>query len=163
MSTARINLSHPSHLASASDDDVAMRRALLLARCGQPAPNPHVGALLVRAGSIVGSGFHARAGCPHAEVIALRQAGERARGGSLYVTLEPCNHHGRTPPCVDALLKAGVTRVVIGCLDPNPLVSGGGAVQLAEAGVVVDFGPWQEEARALIADWVATLPSRALR
>jgi diaminohydroxyphosphoribosylaminopyrimidine deaminase/5-amino-6-(5-phosphoribosylamino)uracil reductase len=138
-----------------------MRRALLLAQRGQPAPNPHVGALLVQAGTIVGSGFHARAGCPHAEVMALREAGEHARGGTLYVTLEPCNHHGRTPPCVDAVLKAGVTRVVIGCLDPNPF-AGGGVARLLTAGVVVDLGPCQDEARALIAEWAASLSRRAL-
>jgi len=158
MSTARVNLFHPRHVSS---DEASMRRALLLARCGEPAPNPHVGAVVVQAGSIVGSGFHARAGCPHAELMALRAAGERARGGTLYVTLEPCNHHGRTPPCVDAVLEAGVARVVIGCLDPNPF-AGGGAARLAKVGVVVDFGPWQDEARALIAEWTATLPRHAL-
>ncbi len=144
----------PRHVGK---DELLMRRALVLAQRGQPAPNPQVGAVLVRAGSIVGSGFHVRAGGSHAEVMALREAGERARGGTLYVTLEPCNHHGRTPPCVDALLGAGLARVVIGCLDPNPLVSGGGAARLAKAGVVVHLGPWQEEARALIAEWARTL------
>lgn len=142
-------------------DEVWMRRALLLAQGGQPAPNPHVAAVLLQAGRIVGAGFHARAGCPHAEVLALREAGERARGGTLYVTLEPCNHYGRTPPCVDALLEAGVARVVIGCLDPNPLVTGGGAARLATGGVVVHGGSWQDEARALIAEWAATLPRHA--
>ena len=165
MSTARVHLAHLVHLvhrAHVSGDEVLMRRALLLAQGGQPAPNPRVGAVLVQAGSIVGSGFHARAGGPHAEVVALREAGKRARGGTLYVTLEPCNHQGRTPPCVDALLAAGVARVVIGCLDPNPRVAGGGAARLAKAGVVVDFGPWQAEARALIAEWAATFPRHAL-
>ena len=160
MSSARRN---PLHAGHARGDEAAMRCALLLARCGQPAPNPQVGAVLVRAGSVVGTGFHGRAGCSHAEVVALREAGERARGGTLYVTLEPCNHQGRTPPCVDAVLKAGVARVVIGCLDPNPLVAGGGAARLTKAGVVVDFGPCQAEAQALIAEWVATLPKLALR
>jgi diaminohydroxyphosphoribosylaminopyrimidine deaminase/5-amino-6-(5-phosphoribosylamino)uracil reductase len=159
MSAARLNLLHPKHI---SGDEVLMSRALLLAQAGQPAPNPRVGAVLVQGGSIVGSGFHARAGCLHAEVLALRQAGALARGGTLYVTLEPCNHHGRTPPCVDAVLAAGLARVVIGCLDPNPLVSGGGAARLARAGVVVDFGPLQDEAQALIAEWAATLPRRGL-
>ena len=160
MSTAYVDPFQPRNVGSA---EVSMRYALLLARRGQPAPNPHVGAVLVQADRIVGSGFHARAGCPHAEVMALREAGQRARGGTLYVTLEPCSHYGRTPPCVEAVLRAGVARVVIGCLDPNPFVSGGGAARLAKAGVVVQFGPWQAEARALIAEWAATLPRQALR
>ena len=159
MSSARVNFLHLRHLSA---DDASMCRALLLAQGGQPAPNPRVGAVVVQAGSVVGSGFHAGAGRPHAETVALREAGERARGGTLYVTLEPCNHHGRTPPCVDAVLEAGVARVVIGCLDPNPFVTGGGAARLAKAGVIVDFGPWQEEARALIAEWTVSLARRAL-
>jgi pyrimidine deaminase RibD-like protein len=107
-----------------------MRHALAQGRHGKPAPNPHVGAVVVRHGRLVGEGHHERAGGPHAEVVALQRAGELARGATLYVTLEPCNHHGRTPPCVGAVLRAGVRRVVIGCADPNPFVSGGGVEAL---------------------------------
>jgi diaminohydroxyphosphoribosylaminopyrimidine deaminase/5-amino-6-(5-phosphoribosylamino)uracil reductase len=144
-------------------DDVSfMRRALRLARLGAPAPNPHVGAIVVQHGMIVGEGHHERAGAAHAEAAALAGAGERARGATLYVTLEPCNHHGRTPPCVDAVLRSGVRRVVIGCRDPNPHVAGGGADALLRAGVQVEYcSACLEEATALIAAWRATLPSRA--
>ena len=145
-----------SFVTPSGADAMFMRRALLLAAGGAPAPNPHVGALVVHAGRVVGSGYHARAGSAHAEVIALRAAGASARNGTLYVTLEPCNHQGRTPPCVDAVLEAGIARVVIGCLDPNPLVEGGGAARLAAAGVSVELGPWPADARRLISDWAAT-------
>ncbi len=119
-----------------------MRRALQLAEKarGMTSPNPMVGAVVVRDGKIVGEGYHERAGGPHAEVIALREAGELAKGSTLVVTLEPCNHYGKTPPCTDAILKAGVSRVVIGIRDPNPLNAPGGAVRLREAGVEVDIG-----------------------
>jgi diaminohydroxyphosphoribosylaminopyrimidine deaminase / 5-amino-6-(5-phosphoribosylamino)uracil reductase len=143
------------HLSPSGADAMFMRRALQLAESGTPAPNPQVGALIVQAGRVVGSGYHARAGGAHAEVIALQAAGASARNGTLYVTLEPCNHQGRTPPCVDALLEAGIARVVIGCLDPNPFVAGGGAARLAQAGISVELGPWPAEARRLISDWVA--------
>ena len=105
-------------------DEVFMRRALELAArgCGLTSPNPMVGAVVVRDGEIVGEGFHARAGEPHAEVEALRAAGPRTRGATLYVTLEPCNHHGRTPPCVPVVQAARVNRVVAALTDPNPFV-----------------------------------------
>ncbi|MBI5521422.1 MAG: bifunctional diaminohydroxyphosphoribosylaminopyrimidine deaminase/5-amino-6-(5-phosphoribosylamino)uracil reductase RibD [Desulfarculus sp.] len=105
-----------------------MRRALAWARkgLGRSSPNPAVGAVVVRGGRIVGRGFHAQAGTPHAEVHALREAGGLARGASIYVTLEPCNHHGRTPPCTGAILKAGISRVIYGASDPNPQAQGGG-------------------------------------
>jgi diaminohydroxyphosphoribosylaminopyrimidine deaminase/5-amino-6-(5-phosphoribosylamino)uracil reductase len=109
-------------------------------------PNPMVGALVVRGGEVVGSGWHTQVGGPHAEVEALREAGERARGGDLYVTLEPCAHFGRTPPCVDAVLEAGIARVVACHGDPNPGVAGGGFARLREAGVVVEVGTLAEEA-----------------
>lgn len=131
-----------------------MRLALEEARKAIPSPNPPVGAVVVsKDGRVIGQAFHARAGEEHAEALALAQAGEEARGGTLYVTLEPCNHQGRTPPCVDTILTAGIRRVVIGCLDPNPGVVGGGAQRLRDAGVEVEVGVSQAEARALIAPW----------
>ncbi|MFT3764440.1 MAG: bifunctional diaminohydroxyphosphoribosylaminopyrimidine deaminase/5-amino-6-(5-phosphoribosylamino)uracil reductase RibD [Minicystis sp.] len=135
-------------------DAGVMRLALEEARKAVPSPNPPVGAVVVsKDGRVVGQGYHARAGEEHAEVLALAQAGEEARGGTLYVTLEPCNHQGRTPPCVEAILNAGIRRVVVGCLDPNPAVVGGGAHRLQESGVEVEIGVAQPEARALIAPW----------
>lgn len=118
-----------------------MRRALELAArgWGRVAPNPLVGAVVVRDGRVVGEGYHAEYGRPHAEVEALRAAGERARGATLYVTLEPCGHHGKTPPCTDAILAAGVRRVVFAASDPNPRAAGGCAV-LEAAGVEVARG-----------------------
>ncbi|MFJ4374327.1 bifunctional diaminohydroxyphosphoribosylaminopyrimidine deaminase/5-amino-6-(5-phosphoribosylamino)uracil reductase RibD [Pseudomonas japonica] len=128
-----------------------MARALELARKGlySTHPNPRVGCVIVRDGRIVGEGWHVRAGEPHAEVHALREAGELARGACAYVTLEPCSHHGRTPPCADALVKAGVSRVVAAMRDPNPQVAGNGLKRLAEAGIEVASGVLEGEARAL--------------
>jgi diaminohydroxyphosphoribosylaminopyrimidine deaminase / 5-amino-6-(5-phosphoribosylamino)uracil reductase len=140
-----------------ANDATFMQRALSLARQGAPAPNPHVGAVVVRHERVVGEGHHERAGGAHAEVVALERAGELARGATLYVTLEPCNHQGRTPPCVDALLRSGIARVVIGCADPNPFVSGGGAEGLRRAGIQVEYGPCNAEALDLIEPWRATL------
>ncbi|MEW5914379.1 MAG: bifunctional diaminohydroxyphosphoribosylaminopyrimidine deaminase/5-amino-6-(5-phosphoribosylamino)uracil reductase RibD [Thermodesulfobacteriota bacterium] len=119
-----------------------MRRALALTRrgLGHSAPNPAVGALVVAGGRIVGRGWHAKAGQPHAEVLALRQAGEAARGADIYVTLEPCHHQGRTPPCTQAILHSGVARVFYGAGDPNPKVKGGGGEFLAAQGVQVTPG-----------------------
>jgi diaminohydroxyphosphoribosylaminopyrimidine deaminase/5-amino-6-(5-phosphoribosylamino)uracil reductase len=130
-----------------------MAVALRAARAGSPAPNPHVGAAVVRDGRLIAVGWHARAGGPHAEVAALRDAGRDARGATLYVTLEPCNHHGRTPPCVDAILAAGVARVVIGCEDPNPNVPGGGALRLRQEGIDVVVGCLRARATRLIEGW----------
>src|SRR5438128_11419396 len=119
--------------------EALMRRALELAERGRglTSPNPMVGAVVARNGEIVGEGFHARAGGPHAEIVALEAAGGRARGATLYVTLEPCNHAGRTPPCVPAIFAAGITRVVAAAADPNPFVPGGGVAALREQGVAV--------------------------
>jgi pyrimidine deaminase RibD-like protein len=137
----------------ASPADV-MRRAIELARRGEGSvePNPMVGAVLVDdRGACLGEGFHERFGGPHAEVHALTRAGEQARGATLYVTLEPCCHHGKTPPCVDALLAAGLRRVVVGMQDPFPLVAGGGIARLRQAGVDVDVGLLEPEVRRLTA------------
>jgi diaminohydroxyphosphoribosylaminopyrimidine deaminase/5-amino-6-(5-phosphoribosylamino)uracil reductase len=121
---------------------MSIERALELAERGRPnvdVAHPVVGALVVREGETVGEGWYDGLGAPHAEVVALAAAGERARGATLYVTLEPCSHHGRTPPCADAVIEAGVARVVAGAGDPNPKVNGGGFVRLREAGVAVEL------------------------
>lgn len=135
---------------TARDDAGWMARALALADRGRglTSPNPMVGAVVVRGGRAVGEGYHARAGGPHAEIAALSQAGAEARGATLYVTLEPCNHVGRTAPCVDAVLAAGVRRVVAAVADSNPRVRGGGAERLRAAGVEVAVGCGAEAAWA---------------
>lgn len=142
-------------------DHLFMARALRLARKGiySTHPNPRVGCVIVRDGEIVGEGWHARAGEPHAEVHALRQAGERARGATAYVTLEPCSHHGRTPPCADALVAAGVDRVVAAMQDPNPQVAGRGLLRLANAGIEVLSGVLEAEARALNVGFIKRMES----
>ena len=126
-----------------------MRRALQLAALadGHTSPNPLVGAVVLdQAGQLVGEGFHARAGQPHAEVGALAQAGDAARGGTIVVTLEPCCHHGRTPPCADAVIAAGIQRVVVALTDPDPRVAGGGLQRLRDAGLEVISGVLEAEA-----------------
>ena len=145
---------------AAPEDAAWMRRALALAErgWGQTAPNPMVGAVVVRDGVVVGEGWHARYGGPHAEVEALRAAGERARGATLYVTLEPCDHHGKTPPCTEAILAAQVRRVVAAVEDPSP-VARGGAHRLRQAGVDVLVGVEEEQARELNAAFFHALRS----
>ncbi|WP_225771490.1 bifunctional diaminohydroxyphosphoribosylaminopyrimidine deaminase/5-amino-6-(5-phosphoribosylamino)uracil reductase RibD [Pseudomonas sp. Marseille-Q5115] len=140
-----------SNAAQDALDHRFMARALELAEQGlySTDPNPRVGCVIVQGEQVVGEGWHMRAGEPHAEVHALRQAGEAARGATAYVTLEPCSHHGRTPPCADALLAAGVGRVVAAMQDPNPQVAGQGLARLAAAGIAVRAGVLEAQARAL--------------
>jgi len=136
-----------------------MAEALRLAQLGlyTTTPNPRVGCIIVRDNKCVGSGWHEKAGGPHAEVPALRAAGEHARGATAYVTLEPCSHHGRTPPCADALIAAGIGRVVAAMQDPNPLVAGQGLEKLRAAGIAVQCGLLQQEAEALNVGFVARM------
>ena len=128
-----------------------MAQALALAALadGTTSPNPRVGCLLVRDGRVVGRGFHRAAGGPHAEVIAIEEAGDLARGATMYVSLEPCAHHGRTPPCAELLVERGVGRVVVAMRDPNPLVDGRGLDRLREAGIAVEPGVLEREAQRL--------------
>jgi diaminohydroxyphosphoribosylaminopyrimidine deaminase/5-amino-6-(5-phosphoribosylamino)uracil reductase len=142
-----------------ADDHRYMALALRLAELGLngTSPNPRVGCVLVRDGQVVGEGWHQRAGTPHAEVHALNQAGARARGATAYVTLEPCSHHGRTPPCAEALIAAGVGRVVAALRDPNPQVAGRGLAQLQAAGITVDCGLMEEPARELNIGFVSRM------
>lgn len=142
----------PNYAPNSSTADYQyMAQALRLAQRGlySTAPNPHVGCVVVREQQVVGSAWHQRAGEAHAEVLALQQAGEAARGATAYVTLEPCCHYGRTPPCTQALIQAGVQRVVAAIRDPNPQVAGKGLAQLQAAGIAVDCGVLAAEAQAL--------------
>ena len=150
----------PATALEAARDRAFMRRALVLARrgWGHTAPNPMVGAVVVRDGAIVGEGWHAAYGGPHAEVMALDAAGARARGSTVYVTLEPCAHTGNTPPCADALARAGVARVVCAVRDPSP-VAAGGARRLEAAGIEVSFGIEEADALELNAPFFHALTS----
>jgi diaminohydroxyphosphoribosylaminopyrimidine deaminase/5-amino-6-(5-phosphoribosylamino)uracil reductase len=143
-----------------ANDDTWMSRALSLAHLGwgQVSPNPLVGAVAVNEDRIVGEGAHRQFGAAHAEVEALAAAGERARGASLYVNLEPCTHHGKTPPCVDAIIGAGVSRVVVAVRDPNP-EAGGGVERLREAGIEVDVGVLADDASELNAPFLNSFRS----
>lgn len=136
-----------------------MARALRLAARGlnTTTPNPRVGCVIVRDGQVVGEGWHVRAGEPHAEAHALQAAGDAARGATAYVTLEPCSHHGRTPPCADALVRAGVARVVAAMRDPNPLVAGQGLARLAAAGIATRCGVLEQDARELNIGFVSRM------
>jgi diaminohydroxyphosphoribosylaminopyrimidine deaminase/5-amino-6-(5-phosphoribosylamino)uracil reductase len=142
-----------------SADHTFMARALQLAQRGlyTTTPNPRVGCVVVRDGQVVGEGWHERAGEPHAEVLALRAAGDQARGATVYVSLEPCSHHGRTPPCADALIAAGVAGVVAAVQDPNPVVAGDGLQRLRAAGIETRDGLLQDEARELNIGFVSRM------
>ncbi|MHB1213547.1 MAG: bifunctional diaminohydroxyphosphoribosylaminopyrimidine deaminase/5-amino-6-(5-phosphoribosylamino)uracil reductase RibD [Thiobacillus sp.] len=150
-------MSHADRFSA--DDHVHMARALQLAARGRytASPNPRVGCVIVRDDRVVGEGWHERAGTPHAEVHALQAAGAWARGATAYVTLEPCSHHGRTPPCAEALINAGVGRVVAAMTDPNPLVAGGGISMLTLAGIAAEIGLMEAEARALNPGFVSRM------
>ena len=132
-------------------DNEYMQRALRLAKRGlyTTDPNPRVGCVLVKDGKIIGEGWHKRAGDPHAEILALRQAGDSANGSTVYVTLEPCCHTGKTPPCADSLIKAGVAKVISAMVDPNPLVAGEGLEKLRKNGIVTESGLLENQARSL--------------
>lgn len=133
------------------NDEEYLRRCLSLAKngLGKTSPNPVVGAVVVKDGRIISEGYHQKAGGPHAEVIALGKAGEKSRGATLYVNLEPCSHYGRTPPCVDRIIEAKVKRVVVGMVDPNPLIKGKGIVALRKAGIDICSGILEQESRRL--------------
>lgn len=134
-------------------DSQMMAEALEAGRQGDPSPNPHVGCVIGLDGEVIARGHHEAAGKDHAEVAALKMAGDKTQGATLYVTLEPCNHQGRTPPCTEAIIQAGIKRVVIGCKDPNPHVSGSGIEALEQAGIEVVLGIREDEAKALIRPW----------
>ncbi len=148
-----MSASVPPPSSAPTEDEKWMAVALEQGRGGRPSPNPHVGAVVVKNGAAVGQAHHERAGEEHAEVLALGLAGAKAKGASLYVTLEPCNHVGRTPPCTDAVIASKVARVVIGCRDPNPHVAGGGIEKLRAAGIEVVVGVREADAKGLIAPW----------
>ncbi|WP_166169615.1 bifunctional diaminohydroxyphosphoribosylaminopyrimidine deaminase/5-amino-6-(5-phosphoribosylamino)uracil reductase RibD [Acinetobacter sp. SA01] len=144
---------------SIQPDQLWMQRAIELARLGQYStkPNPNVGCVIVKNGQLVGEGFHPKAGQPHAEVFAMRQAGEQAKGATAYVTLEPCAHYGRTPPCAKGLVEAGIAKVIVACPDPNPLVAGKGVQILKDAGIDVSVGICEQEAEKLNLGFLKTM------
>ena len=144
---------------SIQPDQLWMQRAIELARLGQYStkPNPNVGCVIVKDGQLVGEGFHPKAGQPHAEVFAMRQAGEQAKGATAYVTLEPCAHYGRTPPCAKGLVEAGIAKVIVACPDPNPLVAGKGVQILKDAGIDVSVGICEQEAEKLNLGFLKTM------
>lgn len=144
------------------EDEYWMRRALRLAEKGRgrTSPNPMVGAVLIREGQVIGEGFHAKAGEPHAEILALSRAGDQARGATLYVNLEPCSHQGRTPPCAPEVIQAGVKRVVVGMEDPNPLVKGRGLEMLRNAGLDVAVGILESDCKRLNESFIKYISTR---
>lgn len=144
------------------DDHLYMAQALRLAEQGlyTTMPNPRVGCIIVKNNKVLGEGAHLKAGTPHAEIHALAQAGEQAAGATAYVTLEPCSHHGKTPPCTEALIDAGVAKVVVAMEDPNPLVAGKGIAALQAAGIAVNSGLLQQQAQALNPGFISRMVNR---
>ena len=151
-----------SSVSFSADDHKFMSRALLLAKKGiyTAAPNPNVGCVLVKDGEVVGEGWHEKAGEAHAEINALKQAGNKAEGATVYVTLEPCCHQGKTPPCSDALIKAKVARVVAALIDPHVKVAGKGLKQLELAGIFVEHGLLEEQAKELNLGFIKRMQKR---
>ena len=145
-----------------SEDEKYIKIALDLAKKakGMTSPNPCVGAVIVKDGKVLGKGFHKFAGGPHAEICALRQAGKEAEGATMYVSLEPCSHFGRTPPCTDAVIRAGIKRVVVGMKDPNPVNNGKGLAKLKKAGISVSVGTLNGEARNLNKPFIKFMKTR---
>jgi len=148
-------------MSQSSQDNIYMSQALSLARKGlySTQPNPRVGCVIVLNNEIIGEGYHQQAGGPHAEIHALNQAGIKAKGATAYVSLEPCSHHGKTPPCADAIIKSGVSRVVCAMLDPNPLVAGKGLKKLQQAGIKTDSGLMQTEAEEINPGFIKRMKS----
>ncbi|RJP29786.1 MAG: bifunctional diaminohydroxyphosphoribosylaminopyrimidine deaminase/5-amino-6-(5-phosphoribosylamino)uracil reductase RibD [Candidatus Omnitrophota bacterium] len=144
------------------DHNHFMKQAYLLAKKakGKTSPNPMVGALVVKAGNIVGRGYHIRAGQPHAEITALSEAAKFSKGATLYVTLEPCVHFGRTPPCVNSIIRSGIKKVVIGMLDPNPIINGRGVEALKKSGIEVEVGFLQQELKQLNESFIKYIVTR---
>ena len=149
-------------MSFSADDHKFMSRALHLAKKGiyTTAPNPNVGCVIVKEGEIVGEGWHEKVGEAHAEIHALKQAGNKAEGATAYVTLEPCCHHGKTPPCTEALIKAKVSRVVAAMIDPHSKVAGQGLIQLESAGIYVQQGLLEEQAKALNLGFIKRMQKR---
>jgi diaminohydroxyphosphoribosylaminopyrimidine deaminase/5-amino-6-(5-phosphoribosylamino)uracil reductase len=144
------------------NEEKIMANALILAEKAlyKTLPNPAVGAIVVKNGVIVGKGYHRRAGGPHAEVFAIKSAGEKAKGATLFVTLEPCAHWGKTPPCTDLIIKSGIKRVIVSMIDPNPLVAGRGVKILREHGINVDVGLMEEKSRSLNAVYIKNITKK---
>ena len=143
-------------------DILFMRTALRLARrgAGYTSPNPMVGAVIVKDGEVIAQGYHKRFGGLHAEADAIRKGGARVRNSTMYVTLEPCSHFGKTPPCADEIAKAGISRVVVSMIDPNPIVTGKGVEMLRQKGVVVQVGLLSSEAEPLLGNIIWNFPHK---
>ena len=147
---------------SMSKERTFMLRAIELAKKaeGKTYPNPMVGAVIVKNGNVIGDGYHKKAGKPHAEVLAIKKAGRQARGAEIYINLEPCAHRGRTPPCVDSLLRSGIKKAHVAMTDPNPLVNGKGLRLLRRNGIKVKLGTCRNEARRLNSSYIKSMEKK---